>query len=113
MRVREGMHKFDSTHRKKPFGNIAQAVRCVRHLCFTTVFCMLPPLTEYCMRSTSRQEHQNGSLKQRARYTPHLRSLGIQFFWVAMTAKSMPSTGIPGRRSEERRVGKECRSRWE
>src|SRR5260221_6757863 len=32
--------------------------------------------------------------------------------WTPWTRRSPPASGHPWRRSEERRVGKECRSRW-
>src|SRR5256884_8052378 len=47
----------------------------------------------------------------------HFFSLGLRplldiHLWVELQAKRLHWDGIRGERSEERRVGKECRSRW-
>ena len=58
-----------------------------------------------------RDIHQNPELSKQEIRTArlaadHLRSLGME------VRTSVGGTGVVGLRSEERRVGKECRSRW-
>ena len=47
------------------------------------------------------------------RETKYFRHLKVGGQWLAQLVRSLPSDHkVPSSRSEERRVGKECRSRW-
>src|SRR5205085_8176936 len=70
--------------------------------------------------SDLQRERQAGTVESRLRPLGLLLAilgapLGLPYGWLVTThaaQSATPANGLPDERSEERRVGKECRARW-